>query len=78
MGDKSFDFIFSYASLYHIPRVKNVVNEIARVLYPGGFAAIELGNLYSINTFAASALHIFKGLARPYHISYSKMLCYVK
>ena len=41
----SFDFAFSYASLYGVPNVEKAISEIGRVLKPGGYAVIELGNL---------------------------------
>lgn len=50
LTDACVDFVFSYASLYDIPRVHVVLREAARVLRPGGHAVFELGNSLSLNT----------------------------
>ncbi len=47
-----FDLVYSFSSLYYIPNVEEVVNEIARVLRPLGKCVLDLGNLYSLNTIS--------------------------
>lgn len=67
------DFVYSITSLYHIPNVEKAICETARVLRPGGIAALELGNLNSINTIVTNRYHKEQDWARPYHIPYKDM-----
>lgn len=78
LADCSIDFIFSFASLYYVPEIKNVLKEISRVLRPDGIVAIELGNLYSLNTLISSSAHEESGWAKSYHVSYSNMRRYLR
>ncbi len=48
-GDGYFNMIYCFSSLYYIPRVGEVINEIARVLRPGGACVLDMGNLYSLS-----------------------------
>jgi glycosyltransferase involved in cell wall biosynthesis/ubiquinone/menaquinone biosynthesis C-methylase UbiE len=52
--DKSFDLVFSLSTLYHVPKVEQVIEEVWRVLKEGGLALLEFGNLRSLNTIEAS------------------------
>ncbi|MDI6791949.1 MAG: glycosyltransferase [bacterium] len=52
--DSAFDFIFSVATLYHIPDIESVMAEFRRVLKDGGVALLEFGNIRSLNTIEAS------------------------
>lgn len=76
--DNSFDFVFSFCSLYYVPQVERAIDEIARVLRPGGYAAIELGNLHSLNTLVCNVSHKYSLLAKPYHIPYRSMEIFLK
>ncbi len=76
--DRCFDFVFSYTSLYHVPNVELVIREIERVLRHGGYAAVELGNLHSLNTLVCNVQHEDNGWAKPFHISYRKMRQYLR
>jgi ubiquinone/menaquinone biosynthesis C-methylase UbiE len=73
LEDDSFDFVWSYGSLYYVPDVQLAVAEVSRVLRPNGFAALELGNHWSLNTFVAEIQHRRVGSAKPYHVSYRAM-----
>lgn len=73
LDDQTVDFVFSYASLYYIPRVDLALREVSRVLRPGGRAILELGNSNSLNTLVNWAQHRDKGWAKPYFIPYSGM-----
>lgn len=53
--DNRFGLVYSFSSLYYIPNISQVVQEIARVLKPGGTALLEFGNLYSLNTIVCKA-----------------------
>ena len=68
--DQYFDLVYSFASLYHIPRVDQVISEIGRVLKPNGKCVVDLGNLYSLNTIVCNA---YPHWAHPYHISVPAM-----
>jgi len=50
LKSRSVDFVFSYSSLYYVPNIGPAIREVGRVLRPGGHAALELGNLNSLNT----------------------------
>jgi SAM-dependent methyltransferase len=53
MRDRALDAVVSYCSLYYVEDLAAAVREIARVLRPGGVAVLELGNLWSLNTWVA-------------------------
>jgi ubiquinone/menaquinone biosynthesis C-methylase UbiE len=78
LGDESFDFVFSYASLYYVPNIQAALNEVGRVLRSGGHAALELGNLYSLNTLVSNIQHKNCGWAKPFHIPYGTMRRYLQ
>jgi len=78
LADCSFDFVFSFASLYHVPDVASAIREIARVLRPRGHAAFELGNQHSLNTLVTAVQHVAKGWAKPFHIPAREMRAYVR
>jgi SAM-dependent methyltransferase len=56
-GDRSFDAVFSYSVLQHLPKedVRLGVAEIARVLRPGGLAWIEMPNARGLLNLARQA-----------------------
>jgi ubiquinone/menaquinone biosynthesis C-methylase UbiE len=74
--DNSVDFIYSYSALYTIPNVASVIFEVSRLLRPGGYASLELGNFYSINTPVCMVHHKKRGWAKPYFIPVPKMYQY--
>lgn len=47
LPDSSFDFIFSYNAFEHIPDPKLALDEIVRILKPGGIIWIEFNPLYA-------------------------------
>jgi ubiquinone/menaquinone biosynthesis C-methylase UbiE len=63
--DGCFDIVYCFSSLYCIPRVGEVINEVSRLLKAGGKCVLELGNLYSLNTIVCNA---YPELAHPCHI----------
>lgn len=53
--EETFDLIYSFAALYHIPEVEEVILECGRLLRPNSIAILEFGNLYSLNTVVCKA-----------------------
>ena len=49
-GDNYFDVVYSYKVLAHIEAVEKTLQEINRVLKPGGFAVLEFYNRNSLRT----------------------------
>lgn len=66
--DRSFDFAYSYASLYSVPNVSEVISEVGRVLRADGYCALELGNQRSLNTIVSEAQHQDLGWVQPCHV----------
>lgn len=71
----SFGLVFCFSSLYYIPRVDEVLNEVSRVLQSGGIAVLDLGNQYSLNTVVTAA---YPDLPAPCHISLRQMRRYLR
>lgn len=44
LSDQSFDFVFSWGVIIHIPDVERAVSELARVVKPGGSLALYVTN----------------------------------
>lgn len=65
---RSFDFAYSFATLYSIPEGERVVSELGRVMRQGGHVALEFGNLHSLNTLVAEAWHKAESWAKPHHM----------
>ncbi len=78
LAPRSVDFVYSYTALYHVSRVRSAIREVGRVLRPGGYAALELGNLYSLNTVVCLVQHRRANWARPFHIPYGHMFRYLR
>jgi len=47
-GDNSFDAVYSWGVLHHSPATQKAVDEVFRVLKPGGFAKIMIYNKFSL------------------------------
>lgn len=46
-NDNTFDFVFSWGVIHHTPKTEQIINEIYRVLKPGGKFCILVYNTYS-------------------------------
>jgi SAM-dependent methyltransferase len=68
--EQSFDLVYSFSSLYQVPKVGEVIHDISRVLKPCGKCVLDLGNLYSLNTIACNA---YPELPYPCHITVTMM-----
>jgi SAM-dependent methyltransferase len=66
----SADFVWSYTSLYAVPGLDRVLAHVARILRPGGHAALELGNSRSLNELVSRVQHRDAGWAKPYYRPY--------
>ena len=62
-GDATFDAVFSFETIEHIPSPKDLLREIKRVLKPGGFAMISTPNKSVYN----------RGLKEPNHFHLCEM-----
>lgn len=62
MGDGSFDLVFSYGSLEHIPDPRAVFRECCRILAPGGYLYLDFGPLY----YSSWGYHHQATLRAPY------------
>ncbi len=71
---RTMNLVFSFTSLYYVPRVSLAVAEISRVLKPGGVAVFELGNQWSLNTYVSERAHRRQGIAKPFHVSCPAMV----
>ncbi|MFC1780525.1 class I SAM-dependent methyltransferase [Patescibacteria group bacterium] len=62
-GDKSFDVVYSFKVLAHIPEIEKVISETHRVLKDDGIAILEFYNPYSIkyiaNNFSRASKKVF-------------------
>ena len=65
-GDGSFDAVYSCGVLHHSPDTQRAVDEVRRVLKPGGKAFIMLYSKYSLNNFAHWVLR------KPFEMSKAK------
>ncbi|MFQ5853494.1 MAG: class I SAM-dependent methyltransferase [Candidatus Binatia bacterium] len=59
-ADQSFDFIFCWGVLMHVPDLNKGVSELARVLKPGGRIAISMSNPRSAQMIAYKILRRIK------------------
>ncbi len=59
--DDSFDIVYSWGVLHHTPRTAEAINEVHRVLRPGGIARIAI---YHRRSIMAMAMWFRYGLAR--------------
>jgi len=50
-ADESFDWVFSHGVLHHTPGTQTAINEVYRVLKPGGRAIIMLYHKHSFNYY---------------------------
>ena len=55
--DSSFDIVYSFGVLHHSPDTQQTINEVRRVLKPGGIAIIMLYHRRSLNYFVHRLLH---------------------
>lgn len=51
LASGSVDLLYTFSSLYAIPRAEEVIAEIGRALRPGACAILDVGNRRSINAF---------------------------
>lgn len=63
-SDSSFDVVYSYGVLHHTPNPAKAINEIHRVLRPGGKAYLMLYNKHSINYLRVLSYIRFIALVR--------------
>jgi len=71
IGDNTIDILYSFSSLYVMPSVHQVIDEIARVLRIGGCGILDLGNVRSLNTLC---LRSYPELPRSFHVPIGQLL----
>lgn len=62
----SFDSVYALTALYLVPDLPRAMEEIRRVLRPGGVAVLELGNRRSLNTLIVRRHHVRSGWAQTH------------
>jgi ubiquinone/menaquinone biosynthesis C-methylase UbiE len=70
IASNSVDMLYCFSSLYVIARVEEVINEITRVLAPGGTCVLDLGASWSLNTICCRA---YPEIAPSFHIPLYRM-----
>ncbi|MCA9527894.1 MAG: methyltransferase domain-containing protein [Myxococcales bacterium] len=61
-ADGSFDFVYSFKVLAHVEGIHQALEEVSRVLRPGGQAALEFYNRHSLR-------YLIKRLKKPHKVS---------
>jgi len=73
LPDKSFDAAYSFGVLHHIPNVDDVLQEIARLLKPGGEGVFMVYNKDSLlNAYSILYLHRGEGSDQQLATNYSE------
>jgi SAM-dependent methyltransferase len=62
LGSESIDLVYSFASFEHFPHPDRCMNEVHRVLRPGGQAYLHFGPLY----FSPYGLHAYRQIPVPF------------
>ena len=57
-GDREFDVVYSFGVLHHTPDITSALDEVYRVLRPGGRAFLMLYSRYSLNNFVHVLLRV--------------------
>lgn len=66
----SVSLLYSLSSLYVIPQIDDIIEEVARVLRPDGRCVLDLGNRWSLN---AICVRSYPEIACSHHLSVRKM-----
>ena len=72
IADNSVGLLYSLSSLYLVPDLDRVIEEVSRVLRPGGRCILDLGNRDSLNSYCVRC-H-YPELPTSYHLSVSEMI----
>jgi ubiquinone/menaquinone biosynthesis C-methylase UbiE len=72
--DNSFDFVYSYHALEHIPEPKKALSEMARVLRPGGWFWIGTPNRWRVLGYLGSKTATFSEKVRWNYIDWKARL----
>jgi ubiquinone/menaquinone biosynthesis C-methylase UbiE len=71
-ADDSFDVVYSFKVLPHVPDLAAAVREVRRVLRPGGRAFVEVYNPWSLKALAARVTAV-AGRAKPVYVRHDSL-----
>ena len=71
-ADGSFDVVYSFKVLPHVPDLGAAIAEIRRVLRPGGRAFVEVYNPWSLKRLAAAATGVL-GRGKPVYVRHDDL-----
>jgi ubiquinone/menaquinone biosynthesis C-methylase UbiE len=71
--DESFDLVYSFATLYYVADLQSALDDVARVLRPGGVAVLELGNRRSLNSLVSDVQFRHAGWAEPHYVAFRRL-----
>lgn len=74
LPDESYDKVFSWGVLIHIPDVESALSELARILNPGGKLALYLTNSGSLQNRLAGVLHRKRSDLRRHSLGDARVL----
>ena len=63
-ADATFDVVFSFGVLHHTPDTQRAIDEVYRVLKPGGEIVIMLYHKHSLHTWIGVPLYFLSGLVK--------------
>ncbi|HEY3875576.1 MAG TPA: class I SAM-dependent methyltransferase [Candidatus Kapabacteria bacterium] len=71
-ADNSFDVVYSFGVLHHTPNTQKAIDEVYRVLKPGGEAVIMLYHKHSVHTWMGTPVYFLTGLLKGKLRGYSE------
>jgi ubiquinone/menaquinone biosynthesis C-methylase UbiE len=74
----TYDFAYSFSTLYLVPSLQEAIVEISRMLQPKGRCILDLANRYSVSAIVANVYHQESGWGKPHTESVSNLKKYVQ
>jgi SAM-dependent methyltransferase len=63
--DNSFSRVLCYGVLMHVPDIRRALDELARILAPGGVLVVSEGNMLSLDNFAFAVVNRLRRRRHP-------------